>query len=1179
MKQKLLLLAVSLLMCAVSFAQWVKPVPEAVPFHEGSQTDYSYLYNKDAGAFFTEGNDWGTRASITTTGALKVYFSKYTVDGEEWNGKTYLFNDSTIAKKSWNIVFIDNEAGACYCDHGSQPNFMWDIIVAADGSFRLTCSELNPTYKPGLYPDCYFGYDLGTAPATILNGLLSTDADAPENIAIDWQLVSQEAYDAYLSEVTVYEAAMKLSQLIEEAKGYGLDVTDEENVFADTNSSLEALNDAIASVTSKINAYKEAAATPEDPQDVTASFFDVWDFENGIGSWVSTTGAQNNQTGGTAGKMEDTTNFWENWNPNVFSGKMHYTIKDMPNGVYQFGLSVGLQGGEGYIYANDTKKYVDYVNIRPGSVIAMVDSNTMDCGLEIIKNSTQWVGVDDAQLLYMGNGIGSYQFWIDAIVDNAPDFEDSDVYTQKSLLEWYLGILAEAKAKTTAEDIIAYIPTFLAALDTITANYNAYEEYRKVVDEVAEALGTEELYGDAADELTDYLLTYEEEILEAGLMSTEEILAEAQRIRDLIAKARKESVKEGGDVTSLIVNNNFDNKLTGWSHDPKYADGSWGGLCDAALDNFNPCVERWNDNFDFYQDIVVPTGVYELKAQGFNRPNDNTVTSFTDYMNNPDDNSAICAYIYANDKQAKIKSIGAHHYTENLASNCSSTEWEGSTVYIPNGMTSASAAFSLGDYDNSVYGLVTGDSLRIGIRSIDGTETGRWTLWDNFRLTYWGKNADKLTELLSELIEENEALLAEEKPMSEADKQALQNTIDDAYSAITVGDGNTMFDAYVAMTEASKNAKECIQAYADLADALVELEGAIETYAETAREDALDDAATLIEEISEALENGTYSLDEAKAKIEAVGTAMVALTLPKEKVTDENPADMSSVIVNATFDVIGDFTGWTGSGFGAGGTTAACAERYNMAFDTYQDITGLPAGTYKVGVDGFYRRGTSSNDYDIESAQGSNAKRHAFIYAETSEGSYSNRIYAISAGAVASTESFGGATAKYGSDKVIPNTMAAAVNWFENGMYKDNNIIVKVGEDGKLRIGVKKSEKISEDWSIFDTFTLTYYGDESAKKVSGDPYNSIAGDADENGEINGADISVIASYILGDEPEPFDAAAADFDGNEEINVNDISGVANFILYGNEEGSKAKTILAAEVNSATLTLSADDIVAG
>lgn len=64
------------------------------------------------------------------------------------------------------------------------------------------------------------------------------------------------------------------------------------------------------------------------------------------------------------------------------------------------------------------------------------------------------------------------------------------------------------------------------------------------------------------------------------------------------------------------------------------------------------------------------------------------------------------------------------------------------------------------------------------------------------------------------------------------------------------------------------------------------------------------------------------------------------------------------------------------------------------------------------------------------------------------------------------------------------------------------------------------------------------------------PEGGAGGSGDANGDnaVDVSDISVIASYILGNDPEPFDASAADINGDGDIDVTDVSGVANFILY-------------------------------
>ena len=55
------------------------------------------------------------------------------------------------------------------------------------------------------------------------------------------------------------------------------------------------------------------------------------------------------------------------------------------------------------------------------------------------------------------------------------------------------------------------------------------------------------------------------------------------------------------------------------------------------------------------------------------------------------------------------------------------------------------------------------------------------------------------------------------------------------------------------------------------------------------------------------------------------------------------------------------------------------------------------------------------------------------------------------------------------------------------------------------------------------------------------------GDADEDGDVTVSDITTIASYILGNNPQPFNFNNADVDGDSIITVTDITGTASIIL--------------------------------
>ena len=1081
MKRQSTLFASLFVAVALSAQGWVKPVPAA---SEMQYDEVYYLYNKDAGAFFTEGNAWGTQASYAAEG-LKVKVTKYVAEGEEWDGKSVLINDSSLSKGEWKKVFIDSET-ASYVDLGSQANYYWGIESKGDNIYRIYGGDLNPDYNPIAYENCYFGINSDES-STIIYPLL--EASDPAAL-VEWQFISTDEYESYQAVYAVYAAAEQLGSLIEEAEGYGLNVDDEKIVYNNTSSSKEELDEAASSVTQKINEYKENNASPDNPQDVTDQFFDSYDFESGAGSWQSSTGAQNNQTSGTSGKLGNNTLFLENWNGTPFSGKLYYQISNLPNGVYQFGLDIALNGGEGYVYANDNQTYSDQKNFTgsPIKVLTMVSDGSLECGLEIINSSTNWCGIDNAQLMYFGNTDASYNFWAKDVVESAPDFNDDEVYVQKSLLMEYNGVVSQLLAMESKDDIVDYMSTYNEVYERMFANYNAYQSYQEVIADVQNAMENEDLNGEAAEELSDYLLSYEDDVLNAGEMSTDEISVEAERVKAMLDKARKESIAVGSEVTSLITNPNFDNKLNGWSYDTTLAQPAWGGL------DSNPCVEKWNDNYDMYQDLELPNGVYLLKVQGFYRPTDATAGSFTNYISDPDADP-ILAYIYANDCVKEIANIGAYHYSENLESNCSTSTYEGETVYIPNGMTSASNAFSRGDYDNEVYGVVTDGTLRIGIRSTEGTATGRWSLWDNFRLFYYGKDATVLTTIIEEAIEEAQAIIAEDAPMYAGDMETLKNVVNDAQTAINSGDGDQLFDAYIELIKVAKVANASAESYASLKGALDELNTAIDTYMESASPQALQKASDLSDEVGEGYDERSLTAEDALAKVTEIQSTITELKLPADPASDDNPTDLTSLINNPTFDDA-NLTGWEGTAWGRGGTVADGAEHYNKIFDTYQTITGLPVGTYGVGVQAFYRRGTAANDYSIYTSDDPNSADNVVLYAVGDGTEWQTPVCAPSSEILNNAELVAmnvdaSTCSTVGSDMYIPNTMLAADAWF-NVLDKYHNVVyVNVGEDKTLTLGVKfiAASTLSTDWSLFDNFSLVYYGTNSK-------YNPTTGIAD-----------------------------------------------------------------------------------
>ena len=152
----------------------VQPQPAKTQGFAVSETTdtYYYLYNVKGQRFFTEGNAWGTQASVGYTG-LKVAF---TVDKEFTS--VYLFNDYSLAKNSWKLVFFDSKT-AMYVDRGSQANYRWSV-VQGEGTFRLQAANAdngNPGWTtdgvndPAFEEGKFVGWD-ASSNSTVLNPYL-----------------------------------------------------------------------------------------------------------------------------------------------------------------------------------------------------------------------------------------------------------------------------------------------------------------------------------------------------------------------------------------------------------------------------------------------------------------------------------------------------------------------------------------------------------------------------------------------------------------------------------------------------------------------------------------------------------------------------------------------------------------------------------------------------------------------------------------------------------------------------------------------------------------------------------------------------------------------------------------------------------------------------------------------
>lgn len=231
-----------------------------------------------------------------------------------------------------------------------------------------------------------------------------------------------------------------------------------------------------------------------------------------------------------------------------------------------------------------------------------------------------------------------------------------------------------------------------------------------------------------------------------------------------------------------------------------------------------------------------------------------------------------------------------------------------------------------------------------------------------------------------------------------------------------------------------------------------------------------------LQEFEAVYNNEEATAEEIKAATLGVKNAINAYKA--SQASAQHPVDFSENIVNGTFDKIGDFTGWSGDKFGAGGTISTCAEHYNKNFNTWQQLDNLPNGVYALTAQGFYR--TGNDPYGaFKKGEQQDVKLYATNLKAESEkndtlmSNIANICEGIEPGMDGITENAATIT---GDDGVlyVPGNMKQSVDYFEAGYY--NNSVMFPVTEGSAKIGVKKTVKNGTDWSIFDNFKIKYYG-------------------------------------------------------------------------------------------------------
>jgi len=320
---------------------WQRPQLTTSAFTTGQEC---YLYNVKAQRFYTEGNSYGTQASVGDEG-LKVKFVQSTGIASPLETVHKLTNYSK-AKNAWRTLFVTTN-GAMFVDAESATECWWKVVDNGNGTFKLMMSAPNKTYNQENYPGAMMGLDLFEGEYRTNLAALLMDAEEPgEDLYLtDWAVATPDAYNQYLTDMATYKAALQLKELIDEAKAASMDVAEEEAVYNNTASTLAEIEAAIAGVTAKLLEDDLAGASRENPVDVTDKFITNPRYENNDNEgWKG-----NVQPGIDANNNLQNAEFF-NTNFNTWQD-----LQGLPDGTYRLSLQGFYRAGlEGPAY--DAKK-------------------------------------------------------------------------------------------------------------------------------------------------------------------------------------------------------------------------------------------------------------------------------------------------------------------------------------------------------------------------------------------------------------------------------------------------------------------------------------------------------------------------------------------------------------------------------------------------------------------------------------------------------------------------------------------------------------------------------------------------------------------------------------------------------------------------------------------------------
>lgn len=1117
-------------------AEWADPEIATTTLNLEEGGSY-YFYLRQANMFLVNGNSWSTQTSLGAEGKI-IKVSKVTDETMKLTGWALEMPDAEANNGGKPKYLYTKDGQNAYVDYNMEGSYLWKITKNAEGNtYRIKILDEDPNYgievSGGSFANCYMGWDgltteAGTMSNTIIRPFINLEAQGYENAAIDWEVVSEADYAAYI-------AKKSLKAALEYADQVGFtDYSKFETVYNNPDATEDEVKAAAAELQKLADDYYYSQASEEHPLDMTikitnANFPDGnksgWD-NNMDMSRTDPTDYYYNE------KNEEMFRFAEKWvAPGNKLGDVHIqqTLKNMPEGKYKLTADViGFQqkdnqlGATGiYLFANGglgditketgTKELNDEnraVAHNESLDFTVLGDGTVTIGFRTVSTTANWVGVDNFKLTYYGGGDNMAQQVVRESLDELTALYGNLITDQgnvcsQAMTDKYNKAVEDANAtlegSVEQDSLVSLNLRLLAVMDELKADVDAYNRVDGVLEE---AMLATVWYSDETTGYTPYL-DYEAEFTKTneyyGMIETQ--VSERTFVPDSINTIQTNITKLFKEDLYVLVQNKTVTDLYGLLSSPDFTNNNTSGWNGSPAPEHN-VAEKYigsagTQSFDVYQELKgLPNGAYTITMKGFCRPG-NYDTFTPDWETDPA--QAVQAYLYGNTSSVQVKNILTEGSDEPYISKEDGSTNDKQTAavegkYFANDRASAEVAFANGQYVNTIQCIVYDGVLRFGVKmNTENGPAGNWTVFDEFRVNYDGEDAKAYLTALTELKDE---VMEYFTPISSGEVAATVDVVTELNDAIIeaedlISAASTDVAKISANMErlktAKANAEESVAAVAELSTLITTMYDKADEM-ETAGYNS-DDLVDICVEVEEKLDaNELASVAEVNDYTAKLNEAVTKAIMDKDAATasKDAPADVTALITNPGFSKVVDGVEQnTGEGWimeKDGGNNSANYSEYefwnNNSFKLYQKLYGLNPGFYKLSCNGYYRAGgypeaAAAHRDGVE-------KLNAMLYAGTyfvplksiiEDGKTTPQAADNVNVADSLTTEENPVTAWY-----IPNAMADAQPAFANGDYL-NEMFFEVTEAGQMiEIGVKKETLIANDWTIFDSFKLLYYG-------------------------------------------------------------------------------------------------------